>query len=213
VVIVMPVLYMSSVCWISSFRAPRDLRARLADEHIFELAAPHHLADRHLAHFAQRGLRVLDREEHFLGIGELVLHCEPQVDEIHVRGQHARFVLFRLHARDIHLDERLDRPRPPPTRTLVADVHELAEAQDHALLGRLDLKYATGQPERQRHDRHEDEHGAALAPPPTTGPEKRLQPALPAFHALIQIRTVALTTGPAAPRIVLTRLIPRHRKN
>ena len=127
--------------------APRDLRARPAHQHLVELAAPHDLANGRLAHLAQGGIRVIHLEQLFLRIGVLVLHREVQVHEIHIGGQHPLLVVRGVHVRDVHLGDRLDRPRPAPAPAFLPDVDELAEAQNDTALGRFDLEKAAGQPQ------------------------------------------------------------------
>ncbi len=66
------------------FGPPRDLRPGRADQHIIERAASDDFANGALADLAQRELRIAHAEQHLARIGELVLHRETHVDEVHV---------------------------------------------------------------------------------------------------------------------------------
>src|SRR5947199_166703 len=142
-------------------------------------------------------------------IRELVLNREVQLDQVYVGGQHPGLEVARVHVRDVDLRNRLDGPGPAPSDPRGLDVDQLPEALDDAALGLLDLVEAAEHPAAEHHERRDQEQRAAV-PAAAPGPEPRLEPALPALQALVQIRSPL--TGTASPRIVRTAwLIPGHR--
>src|SRR6266404_9448577 len=113
-----------------------------------------------------------------------------------------------MHARDIHFGNRLDRPWPAPAHARSLHVDEPPETLDDAALGLGHLIEAAPQPQAEHHQGPHQEQRATL-PAPTAGSQQRLEPALPALQALVQVRP-ALTRA-ASPRIVRTAwLIPGH---
>src|SRR6185312_16435781 len=146
-------------------------------------------------------------EQHLARIGELVLHAEAHIHQVDVGSEHPGLEIAAVDAGDVDLVERLDGPRPAHAQPRRLDGHEFPEPQDHATLGGLDLEDAA--PEPQGNDDGHDDQGelAALA----AGPQQLVQAALPALHALIEVRA-PLTGTPAPWTVVLTaRLIPCHR--
>ena len=188
--------------------APCHLGARRADQQVIEGAAADDLADRALAHLAQGGFRIAHPEQLLHRVRELVLHGEMQVDEIDIRGEHAGLEVAGIHARDIHLGDRLDGPGPAPAHPRSLHVDQPPEALDDAALGLCHLIEAAPQPQAERHQGSHQEQRAAVAAA-TAGSQQRLEPALPALQALVQVR--AASTRAASPRIVRTAwLIPGH---
>src|SRR5438067_1716620 len=189
-------------------RTPGDLRPGRADQQLVQCAASHDLADRALAHLGQRRFRIVHLEQLLHRIHELVLNREVQLDQVYVGGQHPGLEVARVHVRDVELRHRLDGPGPAPSDPRGLDVDQLPEALDDAALGLLDLVEAAEHPAAEHHERRDQEQRAAV-PAAAPGPEPRLEPALPALQALVQIRSPL--TGTASPRIVRTAwLIPGH---
>src|SRR5205814_5873723 len=96
--------------------------------------------------------------------------------------------------------------RRPPISTLFP--YTTLFRSDDAALGLCHLIEAAPQPQAERHQGSHQEQRAAVTAP-TAGSQQRLEPALPALQALVQVR--AASTRAASPRIVRTAwLIPGH---
>src|SRR5690606_12891042 len=110
-----------------------------------------------------------------------------------------------LVARHVHDDFLLDGPGPVPVRALRGGVHVLAEAQDHAALGRIHHVDAGGGPDGQHQQRDGAPVDAAARPAaagalaPLAAAEQPGKLALPLLPGLLHL------TGPgprtAAPGI------------
>src|SRR6516225_3971476 len=188
--------------------APCDLGPGGADEELIERAAAHDLADGALGDLTQGALGIAHPEELLHRIRELVLHGKMQIDQVDVGGEHARLEVARIHARHIDDVDALDRPGETEVEARRCQLDEAPEALHHAPLGLLDLVDAVVEPHDHDGRKADEEQRAAVAPPAAAGrAQQRLELALPALQALIEVGA-AWTASPWTLRTAW--LVPGH---